>query len=236
MTTRVSDVMTTRVVTVTPDTDFKTIAGLLNHHRINLIPVIDSEHRVVGVVSEADLLAKLGWQGRNPGRIERWLLADDEMRKAHGTSASEVMTAEVETVRPEATVAGVAQTMMADHVKSIPVVDSDDRLVGIVSRADLLRSFIRDDALIQDEVLESVLHGALSIDPDDVTVDVIDGTVVLHGEVESRSLKEMATRMVGEVPGVVSVVNAMDGRVDDHHLKSTREPADALTYSGPPLH
>lgn len=236
MTMRVREVMTTKVVTVTPDTKFKSIARLLERHRVNLLPVIDEEHRVVGVVSEADLLTKVDWQGRErPGRIERWLLLEDELRKAEGSLASQVMTTDVATTRPEATVNDVAHMMMISHVKAVPVVDEDNRLVGIVSRADLLKSFIRDDATIQRAVVEEVLRGALSIEPDAIAVVVKEGAVVLKGEVESRSLRNIIGSLAESVPGVVSVFNELDYRLDDHHLKTTQEPADNLTYSGPPL-
>lgn len=236
MTMRVRDVMTTEVVTVTRDTHFKSIARLLERHQVNLLPVIDEEHRVVGVVSEADLLTKVEWQGRGrPGRIERWLLLEDELRKAGGTLASQVMTSDVATTRPEVTVNHAAQLMLVSHVKALPVVDDDNRLVGIVSRADLLKSFVRDDNSIHHEVVEDVLRGALAIEPEAVSVVVKDGAVILEGEVDSRSLRDMIASMVGAVPGVVSVWNRLDYRFDDHHLKATREPADNLTYSGPPL-
>jgi CBS-domain-containing membrane protein len=235
MTMRVRDVMTTKVVTVTPDTHFKSIARLLEHHRVNLLPVTDEEHRVVGVVSEADLLAKVEWQGRQPGRIERWLLLEDELRKAEGTLASQVLTGDVATIRPEATVNDAARRMMHSHVKALPVVDDNDRLVGIVSRADILKSFVRDDASIHREVVEDVLRGALAVEPQAVAVVVTDGAVILKGEVESRGLREMITSLVGAVPGVISVINAIDYRLDDRHVKPAPEPADNLTYTGPPL-
>lgn len=236
MTTRVHEVMTTKVVTVTPDTDFKSIARLLQRHHVNLLPVIDKEHHVVGVVSEADLLTKVEWQGRKrPGRIERWLLLEEELSKAEGTLASRVMTRRVVTTRPEVTVSRAAHLMMFNHVKAIPVVDENDRLVGIVSRADLLKSFVRDDASIHSEVVEDILRGALAIDPRAVSVVVKDGAVFLSGEVESASLRDMITRLVDAVPGVVSVFNSLDFRLDDHHLTTTWEPADNLNYTGPPL-
>jgi CBS-domain-containing membrane protein len=236
MTMTVRDVMTTKVVTVTPDTHFKSIARLLERHRVNLLPVIDAEHRVVGVVSEADLLTKVEWQGRGrPGRIERWLMLEDELRKAQGTLASQVMTRDVATTREEVTVPHAAQLMMVSHLKALPVVDENGRLVGIVSRADLLKSFVRDDAAIHREVVEGVLRGALAVDPAAVAVVVKDGAVTLKGEVESRGLREMITSLVGAVPGVVSVFNTIDYRLDDRHVKTTHEPADDLTYTGPPL-
>ena len=236
MTMRVQDVMTTEVVSVTPETDFKAIAQLLNQHRINMVPVLDAERRVAGVVTEADLLAKVEWQGRGrPGRIERWLLLEDELHKADGTLAAGIMTRDVASTRPEVTVSHAAQLMLQSHVKALPVVDGDGRMVGIVSRADLLRSFVRGDDVIQRDVEDGVLRGALALEPAAVTVAVKEGSVILKGEVESRSLQAMATRMVEAVPGVVSVFNDTEYRLDDRHPHTASEPADNLTYTGPPL-
>ena len=235
MNMKVREVMTETVVTITPNTDFKSIARLLEQHRVNLLPVIDDEHAVVGVVTEADLLSKVEWQGKRPGRIERWLLLEDELRKAEGTLASQIMTPDVETTRPETLVTHAAQQMMVSHVKALPVVDENNRLVGVVSRTDLLRSFVREDAAIQSEVIDEVLRQALAIDPATLTVAVKDGAVFLKGEVESISLRDMVTALVSEVPGVVSVFNTIEGRLDDRHTKLAHEPADDLTYSGPPL-
>ena len=236
MTIKVQDVMTTEVVSVAPDTDFKTIAQLLSEHRINMVPVLDEERRVTGVVTEADLLAKVEWQGRGrPGRIERWLLLEDELQKADGTLAAGIMTRDVASTRPDVTVSHAAQLMLESHVKALPVLDEDQRLVGIVSRADLLKSFVRGDVAILQEVEDEVLHGALALDPNAVTAVVKDGSVVLKGEVESRSLQAMVTHLVEAVPGVVSVFNITEYRLDDRHPHTTVEPADNLTYTGPPL-
>ena len=236
MSLQVRDLMTKNVFIIAPDTDFKAIARLLDDHQVNLLPVLDAEQRVVGVVSEADLLAKVEWQGKGrPGRIERWLLLEDDLRKAEGRLASEVMTRNVATIGPRATVSAAAHMMRVNHVKAVPVVDEEGRLVGILSRTDMLKSFTRDDDLIQAEVAGEVLRDALSIGPDSVGVAVKDGAVTLSGEVESLSLCEIITRRVGAVPGVVGVVNEIAYRLDDHHVQATPEPADNLTYAGPPL-
>jgi CBS-domain-containing membrane protein len=235
MTLKVRDVMTTKVITVTPDTDFKTIATLLDRHRINLLPVLDEEHRVVGVVSEADLLAKAEWQGRKPpGRFERWLL-EDQLRRASASVASDMMTREVATTKPDVRVGWAAREMQVLHLKALPVVDDDGRLVGIVSRADLLKTFVRPDQSIRREIIDDVLRGTLAIDPKSVVVRVSKGRVELKGKVETRSLSEIIARLVSAVPGVVDVFNALDYSLDDSHIKTTTEPADELTYTGPPL-
>ena len=235
MTLKVRDVMTTKVITVTPDTDFKTIATLLDRHRINLLPVLDEEQRVVGVVSEADLLAKTEWQGRRrPGRFERWL-HESELKRASAAVASEMMTRDVATTKPDGGVTQAAHDMHHLHLKALPVVDDNGRLVGIVSRADLLKTFVRPDASIRREIIGDVLRGTLSIDPKSVQVRVTKGRVELKGKVESRSLSEIIARLVTAVPGVVDVFNALEYSLDDTHIKTTTEPVDELTYTGPPL-
>jgi CBS-domain-containing membrane protein len=235
MTLKVRDVMTTKVVTVTPETDFKTIATHLERHRINLLPVLDEERRVVGVVSEADLLAKAEWQGRKPpGRFERWL-HEDELKRASASVASEMMSRDVGTTKADVSVAHAAHDMHHLHLKALPVVDDDGRLVGIVSRADLLKAFVRPDASIRHEIIDGVLRGTLSIDPKSVQVRVNKGRVELKGKVESRSLSEIIARLVSAVPGVVEVSNALYYSLDDSHLRTAAEPADELTYTGPPL-
>lgn len=228
MTMRVRDVMTTEVVTVTLDTHFETIASLLESHRIDQVPVIDDEHRVLGIVTEADLLAKVERQGRErPGGIERWLLEGD-VRKAEGNLASEIMTRPVDSIWPEATVTHAAQQMTLSQVKALAVVDQGERLIGIVSRKDRLKSFARDDASIYHEVVEDVLRGALAIEPAAVAVVVKDGAVVLRGEVESRGLRDIIANMVGAVPGVVSVANGIEHGAAGHLLKATRELSDEV--------
>lgn len=226
MTKQVSDAMTTEVVTVTPDTRFKTIVSLLESHHVNLIPVIDDERRVLGIVSEADLLTKVGWADRvPPGRIERWFKAAGELRRVEGILASEIMTRAVDTITPEMTVSDAAQEMTVSEVKVLPVVDEHERLVGIVSRTDLLKTFVREDASIQREVVEGVLRGALAIEPEAVAAVVEDGAVVLLGEVESRGLHDIIENMVGAVPGVISVVNRLEYRADGHLLEASRDLA-----------
>lgn len=233
MTKHVSDAMTTEVVTVTPDTRFKTIVSVLESHHVNLIPVIDDERRVLGVVSEADLLAKVERADRvPPGRLERWFMAAGELHRVEGTLASEIMTRAVDTITPEMTVSDAAQEMTVSEVKTLPVVDEDERLIGIVSRTDLLKTVVREDASIQREVVEGVLRGALAIEPEAVAAVVEDGAVVLLGEVESRGLHDIIEYLVGAVPGVVSVVNRLEYRADGHLLEASRDLAGRVTTPG----
>lgn len=233
MKSTVGDLMTTMVVTVSPTTDFKTIARTLRAYNIGSVPVVDGGDRVIGIVSEADLITKLSWTGDRRHAIERWILAD-ELEKAAGGTAAEVMSREVVTIGPEAKMEHVARLMRTHHLKAIPVV-RDGRLVGIVSRADLLKAYVRDDSEVRDEIAKDVLRERLWIGPEEVHASVDSGRVTLIGRVESRSLAEIAGHLVEAVPGVVEVDNRLTWALDDRHPRFDHEPQDDLTYTGPPL-
>jgi CBS-domain-containing membrane protein len=171
---------------------------------------------VIGIVSEADLLHKeqyqddtdtQGWLARRRHRVAR--------AKAAGRTAAEVMSAPVITVDPDATVPMAAKLLARHGIKRLPVVDGQRRLVGIVSRADLLRLFLRDDQAIRREVSEEVLVRGLWVQPYNVTVGVRDGIVTLAGRVERKSMIPAAVRLTRTVPGVVDVVDQLTFDRDD---------------------
>jgi CBS domain-containing protein len=216
MNSLVRDMMTTEVVTVEPSTPFKEIVARLAGRRVSAVPVVDADGRVLGVVSEADLLLKeeypdaeqdvpLVWTRRR--RIER--------KKAAGTCARDLMTAPPVTVPPTATVAEAARRMHAAGVKRLPVVDGDGRLPGIVSRADLLRVFARPDDAIRREIVDEVILRDLMMDPSRFFVRVEDGVVVLEGAVERRTLVPFVLHAVRGVEGVVRVEDRLTYDVDD---------------------
>jgi len=218
MNSLVRDMMTTDVVTVEASTPFKEIVARLAGRRVSAVPVVDADGRVLGVVSEADLLLKeehpdgeqrvpLVWTRRR--RIER--------EKAAGTVAGELMTAPPVTVPPTATVAEAARRMHAAGVKRLPVVGEDGRLLGIVSRADLLKVFARPDDAIRREVVDEVILRDFMLDPSRFFIRVEDGVVVLEGAVERRSLVPFVLRAVQGVEGVVRFENRLTYDVDDRH-------------------
>jgi CBS domain-containing protein len=223
---RVRDVMTREVVTVDEDTPFKEIAELLADCHISAVPVLDPDGRVVGIVSEADLLLKeenpQGTPGGWPfeGRRRRATRA-----KAAGDTAVELMTAPAVTVGPDAAVAEAARLLHRHLIKRLPVVDPAGSLVGIVSRADLLKVFLRTDDDIAREVREEVLMLAMWVNPDSVTVKVRDGVVTLTGQLERRSLIPIAVSLVHGVDGVVDVVDRLGFEVDDSTIMV---PSDLL--------
>ncbi len=226
----VGDVMTTEVVTVTADAGYKEIADLLVARSVSAVPVIDADRRVLGVVSEADLLAKLEYadHGHPLGPVSRRDRA--ERRKAAGDSAAELMTTPAATIRSTATVSRAARIMEAAHVKRLPVVDDDGRLIGVVARRDLVRLYARPDEAIRECVLE-VLH-ALWIDLSGLDVQVSDGVVTLAGRVDRRSTVSIAVRFTQAVPGVVDVSDRLGYEFDDGDLAGSGRHRTAHRATG----
>ncbi len=221
MNSTVREVMTTRVIWVRKDASFREMATALRQHRVSAFPVVDDDGQVIGVVSEADLLAKeaLDTEPEDlPGMITG-ILHRKEAEKARGITAGDLMTSPAIIAHPGDSVEHAARLMHDRRVKRLPVVDEDGRLLGIVSRADLLRPFIRPDAEIRSEILQDVLLRTLWIDPREVEVTVDDGVVRLGGTLESRSVAELVGRVVRHSDGVVDVVNELGYVRDDSDYK-----------------
>ncbi|MEU8585852.1 CBS domain-containing protein [Streptomyces sp. NPDC048664] len=211
----VSEVMTHGVVTARPHSSFKQIAQLLSDNGVTAVPVVDDDGHPVGVVSEADLLRKAASLPDPEGRRVGHRLSLDEVARAGAETAEAMMSAPVVTARPGWNVVETARTMYGHKVKRLPVVDDVGRLVGIVSRADLLRPFLRSDTAISDEIHHDVLIGTLELRPGTVGVDVRDGTVTLTGRVETRSSARLVERLCRSVDGVVAVRQSLRYTRDD---------------------
>ncbi|MGY0459319.1 CBS domain-containing protein [Kitasatospora sp. cg17-2] len=211
----VNDVMTREVVTARPGTPFKEIAALFHRNDITAIPVLDDQDRPLGVVSEADLIRKAAVlpdpEGHYPGR---WLDAADRAR-AEAETAGGLMTSPAVTARAGWTVAEAARAMDKHRVKRLAVVDEAGRLVGIVSRRDLLQVFLRHDAAVREEIVHDILDRTLGLAPDAVRVTVTDGVVSLTGRLPRRSLIPVAERLCRAVDGVVAVHRTLDWTEDD---------------------
>ncbi|WP_327315795.1 CBS domain-containing protein [Streptomyces sp. NBC_01235] len=203
----VGDLMTSAVVSVRQDTGFKDVAERLAKHDITAVPVIDEQGHPVGVVSEADLLRKQESQADPGGHLTAAHLLPAERAKAHALTAEGLMTSPAVTARPQWSVVEAARVMARHHVKRLPVVDDADRMVGIVSRGDLLRVFLRRDVTIYEEITTDVLTRALGLSPGAVTVQVSDGRVTLSGTVPQESLIPVAVRLSESVDGVVDVTS-----------------------------
>jgi CBS domain-containing protein len=227
----VAQLMTAAVVTVPPEMTLKEVAALLVRHRISGVPVCDAGGRVVGVVSEADIIWKelgLPPEHRRTYGLVLDLAYGDSQRNAART-AEEAMTSPAVTVSAKAPVSAAAKLMVTHAVNRLPVVD-DDRLVGIVTRADLVRAFTRSDSEIEQEIRDDVLLETLWIDPGTVSISVVNGEIALAGEVENRTTAQLVEAYVRRVPGVVSVRSGLRWRFDDRRQRvATTSYSDGST-------
>jgi CBS domain-containing protein len=219
---RVAEIMQRAVITVRPEASLREVASLLVKHGISGLPVVDREGSLVGVVSEADLIARERGAPEHRHRVlERFLGESDaelaEMAKAEAATAGEAMTSPAITVGPDASIRDAARIMTERQVNRLPVV-SGGKLVGIVSRADLVRAFVRTDAELRAEIIADVLRRGMWLDADDFDVAVTDGVAHLSGTIERRSDIAILRRLVAEVPGVVGVDVEVAWLVDDEEF------------------
>lgn len=214
---KVSELMTKDVVTVERQSTLKEVAELLAGRRISGVPVVDRPRRVVGVVSEADIAEKEAAVDRPRGVVD-WLLARGTSPRLEARTAGEAMSSPPITLRPDRDVAEAARLMIEQGVNRLPIVDAEGTLVGIVTRADLVRAFIRSDAEIEHELLEDVVLGNLGIDPDTVETSVNEGEVTLTGEVDTKADAGLLETFAARVPGVVSVRSELRWRREKPRL------------------
>jgi CBS domain-containing protein len=208
----VADVMTPDVLTVHRDTPFEVIATALRDNRVSAFPVLDEESRVIGVVSESDLLAKLalglGEDATVPG-MSAGIIRQRQLHKAQAVTAADLMSSPPYTVWPKDTIEQAARIMYLRNVKRLPVVDRDDRLVGIVSRADVLAVYERTDADIAHEIAATILPGA-GVGPAPLKVDVTAGVVTITGQPKNREQGRAIVGCARHVQGVVAVRDRLD--------------------------
>ena len=211
----VCDVMTRTVVVVNESAPFKDVVRRMQEFRVSALPVVDENGRLVGIVSEADLILKEDPELDEPTHLFERRRHRSDRHKAAGLVVRELMTAPVITVAPETTLGEAARLMHRKAVKRLPVTDGTGRILGILSRSDLLKVFLREDAAIQREVREDVIRRTLWIDPDTIQVEVRDGVVQLDGQLERRSLIPVVERLVMAVEGVVGIDERLTFAVDD---------------------
>lgn len=202
MNVTVKDVMTTEVVAVRRETTFKEMATVLRRYRVSALPVVDDAGRVLGVVSEADLLAKEALA--DPGLVAE-LVHRKDVRKAEGLTAGDIMTSPPVTAAPGDPVEQAARMMHFMRVKRLPVVNSGGQLVGIISRADVLAVFDRTDEEVRKDIVDGVLLHEYLVDPRQFRVTVESGVVTMEGTPETTAFGHALIRKVRHVPGVVAV-------------------------------
>jgi len=217
---QVDDVMTKAVVAVAPATTYRELVDLLVANRFSAVPVVDDFHRVTGVVSEADLLRKIEYAGAEQPRLFDGRRRRGERTKASAHTAADLMSAPPVVAMAGTPLAAAARLMDAEGVKRLPVIDDLGRLVGIVSRGDLLKVHLRPD----DEILADVKSGVLPLLGDEsktVKVDIADGVVTLTGRVDRWSTTDVADRLIRQVAGVVTVADNLDYEFDDRNVRGT---------------
>jgi len=208
MNATIKDVMTTHVVAVRRNASFKDMAARLLEHRVSAFPVLDEENRVIGVVSEADLLTKEALSLPDSGE---WgaqvsgMLHHREQAKAAAITAEDLMTKPPVTIGPNDLVSHAARLMYSRKLKRLPVVDDGGRLIGIVSRADVLSVYSRPDADILHDITEGIIPDTLLTDPARFTITVRDGIVTVEGVPRTASIGHDMIEEIRHVEGVVSV-------------------------------
>jgi CBS-domain-containing membrane protein len=207
MTSTVKDVMATRVVAVREDASYKDILTTMCKYRISACPVLDAAGQVIGVVSEADLLAKeIGQQPfSGPGRLLRASGRRGERAKAAALTAAKLMSTPAVTIGPQASLTEAARQMYEQGVKRLPVVNDAGRLVGIVSRIDVLSIFTRPDSQIRDEVTDKVIAGKFKLSPDAFEVTVTSGIVTVTGQADNSAVASELISAIGQVEGVIDI-------------------------------
>lgn len=221
--------MTKDVVSVSPRTPFKDVAGLLAEHDISGLPVVDDDAGVLGVISESDLMLRQATLSAEPSPARRrpWRRAGERRCGDPPASTAEgLMSHPAITVHADDTIAQAARTMARHRIERLPVVDADGRLAGIVTRRDLLRVFLRPDEDIRREVVSDVVVGTMWLTPGTLEVHVLDGVVTLKGQLERRSEAAVLLRLTAQVDGVVSAVDELTYRVDDS--RPPRPPEQTL--------
>jgi len=225
---RVQEIMTRDVVTVGPDADLRDVAKVLVDNGISGLPVCGVRRELLGIVSEGDIIVKEGGPREQRGFLGRFRRTEaTTAQKARAVKVREAMTTPVVTISPHTSVAEAARRMSDLGIKRLPVVQ-DDKLVGIVSRTDLVRAFVRSDDEIRREIREDLLRATLWLEvPDAVQVRVEHGAVRLSGQVETATDAALLERFAARVPGVVSVRAEVGWRLDDRAGHAERSSVSA---------
>jgi CBS domain-containing protein len=211
----VGQLMTADPVKVRMSTPFKEMVRLMREHGISGLPVVDEVGTLVGVVSEGDLILKETREQEAVGPLFESRRHRVHRLKAAGAVAADLMTSPVLSIGPLAASGEAARLMTDRGVKRLPVVDGGGRLVGVISRSDLLDVFLRDDGEIRQEIVERAVMPELRAEHPDVRVDVRDGVVTLAGTVKTRSTARSVADAAERVEGVVRVIDLLEWKVDD---------------------
>jgi CBS domain-containing protein len=235
--TAVREVMTSPVLTVRRTTPLKEVAQLLVDNRISGLPVIDVDGAVLGVVSEADFLWKESGEKVVTHRPLARVIGDSRtsrrlLDKVHAIDAADAMSAPAITIGPDRPVSEAARLMTLRKVNRLPVVDGDV-LVGILTRADLVRAYVRSDEQLEETIRQDVLLRILWLDPASFGVSVNDGVASISGHVDRISTAQMIADSVAAVPGIVDVRSSIAWKVDDRKIQPASVDSSLVYPIGP---
>jgi CBS domain-containing protein len=222
---KVRDLMQSDVLTTSPEESLKDVARTLVENRISGMPVCAPHGKVVGVISEGDVLFKERGRPEQRSAPLGWLLdggSKTDLKKATARTVRDAMTAPAITVRPSSSATEAARLMIERGVNRLPVVTQDERLVGIVTRADLVRAFARSDAQIATEIQKEIVERVLWAEPSAIAISVTDGEVQIGGELETRTDVQILEQLVERVPGVVSVQSTVTSRIPNGNGERSR--------------
>jgi len=200
----VKDVMSTHVIAVRQDATYKEMASRLREQRVSAFPVLDDDNKVIGIVSEADLLTKEALEGELPS-VFHTVTRHRETVKAAALTAAALMTRPAVTIGPDEPVTHAARLMYNQRVKRLPVISNDGKLIGIVSRSDVLSVYSRPDADIRHEITQDLILERYLCDPAHFTVTVKDGIVTIEGAPETTAVGRDIIESARHVEGVVAV-------------------------------
>ncbi|HLE39270.1 MAG TPA: CBS domain-containing protein [Acidimicrobiia bacterium] len=216
---KVRDLMTTNPVTTTPDTPLKEAARLMVKHKVSGLPVVKNG-KVVGMVTEGDFLR----QEANRDQPYRFslldaLFGDQPASPPNAEKVGQVMTEQVLTVAPDASLSEAARIMVNRRVKRLPVVGTDGSLIGVISRADVVNAFTKPDDVIEDEIREDIIRRLLFLTPEAIDVSVSQGIVTLSGELENRTEAHLLEELTRRLDGVIRVDSHLTFEVDDQRIE-----------------
>lgn len=226
---KVRDVMSRNVISVPREMHLKDLAGLLTEHQISGAPVTDADGAVSGVVSEADILMKQVGRPISRRRPLEWIFGEshdaEEIRRRVASTVGEAMTSPAVTVGADRSLREAAALMVDSKVNRLPVLE-DGKLVGILTRADLVRAYLRRDDEALRAVREDVLRKTMWLEPERYEIDISEGALTLGGKVDRKSTADIIERLAGLVEGVDRVENRLTWERDDSDIQppSTREP------------
>jgi CBS domain-containing protein len=219
MNSTVKDVMSTHVIAAKQSAPYKELAAMLRDQRVSAFPVIDDDNKVIGIVSETDLLTKEALEGTVPTTLQG--LTDQHVRsQVSAVTAADLMTRPAVTIGPDEPVTSAARLMYNHRVKRLPVTSDDGTLIGIVTRSDVLSVYSRADADIQREITQDLILGTFLGDPARFTVTVNDGIVTIEGTPETTAVGHEIIAAARHAEGVVAVRDRLSYPADPPYRAS----------------